>query len=88
MQHLLDMLHQAEEFENQGRVDLALPLLDTFLSVFIDAPDTLRARALLIRGRINYRLKNHGGALRDLRSALNIDPSLAQQINETMIADK
>lgn len=74
------MIEQAAAFENTGQLDLALNIYNVALELLPDSANEDRAKILLLRGRLNFRLKNSQGALDDLNEAMRLDPSLAQTL--------
>lgn len=74
--YLADMLAEAASFEEKGQLDLALNIYNVALELVMQADTQSRARVLLLRGRLRYRLKNPQGAMDDLQQALQLDPSL------------
>lgn len=72
-----EMIEQAAAFEKSGQLDLAKGIYNVALDLLPEADKTTRARILLLRGRLNYRLKNSQGALADLQTAFQLDPTLA-----------
>lgn len=76
-----EMIEQAAAFEKSGQLDLAQNIYNVALDLLPQSETEARARILLRRGRLRYRLKNAGGAMDDLRQALALAPSLAEEIN-------
>lgn len=76
-----EMMQQAAVFEESGQLDLALGIYNVALDLLPEAATDVRARILLMRGRLNYRLKNSGGAMDDVQQAMQLDPSLAETLN-------
>ena len=76
-----EMLRQAEEFERQGKTDLAQNLLNVALQLLPETEKKIRGRILLRRGEIAYRLKNSQGALEDFQKAVALDPELGKGFN-------
>lgn len=74
------MLKEAAAYEESGQLDLALRIYNVALELLPDAAAEARAKLLLLRGRLNYRLKNPQGAMDDLRQALDLDATLAEAL--------
>lgn len=74
------MLKEAAAYEESGQLDLALRIYNVALELLPDAAAEARAKVLLLRGRLNYRLKNPQGAMDDLRQALDLDATLAEAL--------
>ena len=66
--YLHEMIEQAVLFERNGHPDLAQNIY------------TVRARLLLSRGAIAYRLHNTQGAFDDLAAAMQADPEWARSL--------
>lgn len=77
---LNDMLKQAADFEETGQLDLAQSIYNVALELLPDAASQARAKVLLLRGRLAYRLKNPKGAAEDLQQAMKLDPQLANTV--------
>lgn len=74
------MLKQAADFEQTGQLDLAQSIYNVALELLPDAASQARAKVLLLRGRLAYRLKNPKGAAEDLQQAMKLDPQLANTV--------
>lgn len=74
------MLKEAAAYEESGQLDLALRIYNVALELLPDAAAEARAKVLLLRGHLNYRLKNPQGAMDDLRQALDLDATLAEAL--------
>lgn len=74
------MLKQAAEFEDTGQLDLAQSIYNVALELLPDAASQARAKVLLLRGRLSYRLKNPKGAAEDLQQAMKLDPQLVNTV--------
>lgn len=74
------MLKQAADFEETGQLDLAQSIYNVALELLPDAASQARAKVLLLRGRLAYRLKNPKGAAEDLQQAMKLDPQLANTV--------
>lgn len=74
------MIAQAASFAESGRQDLALNLCNVALSLIPDDMKPARARVLMIRGQVSYKLNNHNGALADLQEAIALDSELGAQL--------
>lgn len=75
------MMQQAAVFEQSGQLDLAQNIYNVALELLPEAAKEARGRVLLLRGRLNYKLKNTRGALDDLQQALKLDPTLADVLS-------
>lgn len=75
-----DMIAQAASFAKSGRLDLALNLCNVTLTLIPNELKPARARVLIIRGQVSYKLNNHNGALADLQEAIVLDPELGAQL--------
>lgn len=76
-----EMLQQAAVFEESGQLDLAQNIYNVALQLLPDAAKDAQARILIRRGRLNYRLKNHQGAMDDLQKAISLDPTVVEALN-------
>lgn len=76
-----EMIEQAATFEKSGQLDLAKGIYNVALDLLPESDKSTRARILLLRGRLNYRLKNSQGALDDLQQALQMEPALADALS-------
>ena len=76
--YLREMMEQAALYERNGRPDLAQNLYTVALQLLPDLAHSARARLLLCRGAIAYRLHNVQGAFEDFSAAMTEDPELAQ----------
>lgn len=74
---ITEMLQQAAVFEETGQLDLAQNIYNVALELLPDAAHEARAKVLLLRGRLAFRLKNSQGAIDDLQHAMELDPALA-----------
>lgn len=75
-----EMLQQAAAFEQSGQLDLAQRIYNVALELLPASATQQQARILVLRGRLNYRLRNSKGALDDLQRALALDPTLAETL--------
>lgn len=78
---ITEMLKQAAAFEETGQLDLAQSIYNVALELLPDSAQEARARVLLLRGRLAFRLKNSQGAIDDLQQAMQIDPNLATTLS-------
>lgn len=79
--YIAQMLEQAGTFEKNGQLDLALNIYNVALQLLPEAETKIRAHILMLRGSIYFRLKNKGGAMDDLRKAMELDPELATKLS-------
>lgn len=78
--YINDMIVQAANFADGGRLDLALNLCNVALTLIPDDLHAAKARVLMIRGQVSYKLNNHNGALADLQKAIELDAELGAQL--------
>lgn len=78
--YINDMIAQAASFAESGHLDLAINLCNVALNLIPAELKAARARMLMIRGQVSYKLKNHNGALADLQDAIALDPELGAQL--------
>lgn len=76
-----EMLKQAATFENSGQLDLAQNIYNVALQLLPEADHESRGYVHLLRGRLCYRLHNNQGALDDIRKAIELHPTIAEQLN-------
>lgn len=79
--YINDMIVQAADFAESGRQDLAQNLCNVALTLIPEDLKPARARVLMIRGQVSYKLNNHQGALADLQEAIALDPELGAQLS-------
>ena len=72
--YLREMMEQAALYERNGRPDLAQNIYTVALQLLPDSAHSARARLLLCRGAIAYRLHNVQGAFEDFTAAMTEDP--------------
>ena len=75
--YLHEMIEQAVLFERNGHPDLAQNIYTVALQLLPESEGRVRARLLLSRGAIAYRLHNTQGAFDDLAAAMQADPEWA-----------
>lgn len=78
--YINEMIVQAAAFAESDRLDLALNLCNVALTLIPDDLKAAKARVLMIRGQVAYKLNNHNGALADLQEAIALDPELGAQL--------
>lgn len=75
------MLKQAETFEKSGQLDLAQKIYNVALELLPENEKITKAQILILRGRINHKLKNPNGAIRDLQHAIELDSTLTEKLS-------
>ena len=78
--YLHEMIEQAVLFARNGHPDLAQNIYTVALQLLPESEGRVRARLLLSRGAIAYRLHNTQGAFDDLAAAMQADPEWARSL--------
>lgn len=76
-----EIMQQAAVFEESGQLDLAQNIYNVALQLLPESASDAKARILIRRGRLNYRLNNHQGAMDDLQQAFSLDPTVAEALS-------